>query len=196
MEQPEVLTSLGKEDYVCLLNKCLHGLKQAPRIWNEKFNRFLVKFGLSRSEFDSCMYFRRNSKEILIVAIFVDDTLVYLVLWSSKRQKCVSQYTTEAEYVAAPHSSKEAVWLSSLLMEIGETSKQPVPIFCDNQSAIQSIRNPSFHQRTKHIYIKYHFIRSLQENQIIDVSFVSSKEQKTVHNPIGCALILECMTTF
>ena len=135
-------------------------------------------------------------KKNLIVDIFVDDTLVYLVSWSSKRQKLVSQYTTEAEYVAAPHSSKEAVWLSSLLMEIGETSKQPVPIFCDNQSAIQSIRNPSFHQRTKHIYIKYHFIRSLQENQIIDVSFVSSKEQKTVQNPIGCALILECMTTF
>jgi hypothetical protein len=65
-----------------------------------------------------------------------------LVSWSSKRQKYISQSTTEAEYVAASDACKEAVWLSSLLAELGETEKKPVPMFCDNQSAIQSIRNP------------------------------------------------------
>lgn len=101
-----------------------------------------------------------------------------LVSGSSKRQKCVCQSTTEAEYVAASESCKETVWLSSLLEEIGVTTKQPVPIYCDNQSAIQSIRNPAFHQTTKHVDVRYHFIRSLEENAIVDVTFVPSKEKK------------------
>lgn len=99
-----------------------------------------------------------------------------LVSWSSKRQKCILQSTTEVEYVAASDACKESVWLSSLLTEIGETEKKTVPMHCDNQSAIQSIRNPTFDQRKKHIDIRYHFIRSLQENGIIDVTFVPSKE--------------------
>jgi hypothetical protein len=45
-------------------------------MWNVKFNLFLIKFGLSRSEFDSCVYFCRNEKDFLIVAIFADDGLV------------------------------------------------------------------------------------------------------------------------
>ncbi len=46
MEQPEGYAVAGKEDHVCLLEKSLYGLKQAPRLWNEKFNLFLVEFGL------------------------------------------------------------------------------------------------------------------------------------------------------
>lgn len=102
-----------------------------------------------------------------------------LVSWSSRRQKCVSQSTTESGYVAASESSKEAVWLKCLLFEIRETGDQPVPIpiLC-NQSAIRSIHNPKFHQRTKHIDIRYHFVCSLQEDGVINVLFVPSKEQK------------------
>jgi hypothetical protein len=59
-----------------------------------------------------------------------------LVSWSRKRQKCISQSTTEAEYVAASDACKEAVWLSSLLTELGETEEKSVPMYCDNQSAI------------------------------------------------------------
>lgn len=73
MEQPEGFISKGGKDQVCLLKKSLYGLKQAPRMWNEKFNRFLFKFGLSRSEYDSCGYYRRRERDQLIVAIFVDD---------------------------------------------------------------------------------------------------------------------------
>jgi hypothetical protein len=101
-----------------------------------------------------------------------------LVAWSSRRQKCVSQSTTEAEYVAASESCKEAVWLKCLLSEFGELDNQPVKILCDNQSAIKSIHNPEFHQRTKHIDVRYHFIRQLQEDGIIDATYVPSKEQK------------------
>ena len=101
-----------------------------------------------------------------------------LVSWSSRRQKCVSQSTTEAEYVAASDSCKEAVWLKCFLAEIGEFDNKPVEIRCDNQSAIRSIHNPEFHQRTKHIDVRYHFVRQLQEDGIIDAVYVPSREQK------------------
>lgn len=101
-----------------------------------------------------------------------------LVSWSNKTQKCVSQSTTEAEYVAASESSKEAVLVKNLFPELIESQQKPVSIFCDNQSAIKSVYNSVFPQRTKHIDIKYYFIRSLQENRVINVSFVPSREQR------------------
>lgn len=76
MEQPDGFIVAGKEDHVCLLEKSLYGLKQAPRVWNEKFNLFLVKFGLSRCESDSCVYHCQKGEDLLVVAIFVDDGLV------------------------------------------------------------------------------------------------------------------------
>lgn len=76
MEQPEGFAVTGKEDWVCLLKQCIYGLKQAPRIWNEKFNQFLLKFGLIRCGSDPWVYHCRKEKELLIVAIFVDDGLV------------------------------------------------------------------------------------------------------------------------
>jgi hypothetical protein len=81
------------------------------------------------------------------------------VVWASRRQKCISLSTTEAEYVAGCETSKEAVWIDRLLKEIGQDQTLPMPLLCDNQSAIRLAKNPEFHQRTKHIQIKYHFIR-------------------------------------
>ena len=76
MEIPEGLNPRENGNYVCRLKKSLYGLKQAPRMWNLKFNSFLVKFGLKRSEFDTCIYFKREESEFLIVAIFEDDGFV------------------------------------------------------------------------------------------------------------------------
>ena len=76
MEQPEGFIQKGWEKEVCHLVKSIYGLKQAPRVWTAKFNEFLLKFGLTRSTADPCVYFRRQEEEITIVAIFVDDGLV------------------------------------------------------------------------------------------------------------------------
>jgi hypothetical protein len=65
--------------------------------------------------------------------------------------------------------SKEAVWIDRLLKEIGQYQTLPIPLLCDNQSAIRLAKNPEFHQRTKHIQIKYHFIREQLKNGIIDL---------------------------
>ncbi len=76
MDQPECFTVPGRETDVCRLIKSICRLKHSPRLWNPKFNEFLVKFGLTRSIADPCVYFRRLGKEVTIVAIYVDDGLV------------------------------------------------------------------------------------------------------------------------
>lgn len=62
---------------VCLLKKSLYGLKQASRIWNLKLDIFLKKFGLNRSNVDECIYYRVDGNNVLIVAIYVDDFIIF-----------------------------------------------------------------------------------------------------------------------
>jgi hypothetical protein len=81
------------------------------------------------------------------------------VSWSSKRQEIVSLSTTESEYVAATHGMKEAIWLRSLLSEVFDPIKPPTTLFSDNQAAIALTRDHQYHSRTKHIDVRYHFIR-------------------------------------
>jgi hypothetical protein len=85
--------------------------------------------------------------------------------------------TTEAEYVAACEAAKESVWLRRLLLEIIPDWKQPIPLMCDNISSIELTRSPKFHQRTKHIDVRFHFIRACQEAKEIDVKYITTAEQ-------------------
>ena len=82
------------------------------------------------------------------------------VSWVSQLQKVVALSTTEAEYVAVSEASKEMVWLENFLKELGKGQENSV-LFYDSQSAIHLAKNPVFHARTKHIQLKYHFIRDL-----------------------------------
>ena len=77
MDQPQGYIDHEKPDYKCLLKKCIYGLKQAPRAWHEKFTPTLLEFGLTQSQSDPCLFVRRQQGELLIVIIYVDDTLVF-----------------------------------------------------------------------------------------------------------------------
>jgi hypothetical protein len=81
------------------------------------------------------------------------------VSWSSKQQEVVSLSTTESEYVAATHGMKEVLWLRSLLSEVFGKPTDPTTMFSDNQSAIALARDHQYHARTKHIDVRYHWIR-------------------------------------
>lgn len=98
------------------------------------------------------------------------------VTWLSQKQKTIALSTTEAEFVAASESAKEILWLQQLLMDLGERY-DCIELYVDNQSAIKLINNPVFHKRTKHIDVKYNFIREKVENGFINISYVSSKNQ-------------------
>ena len=66
----------GRETEVCRLLKCIYGLKQAPRVWNEKINDFLIRFGLTPTTADPCIYHRRRGEELTILVLYVDDGLI------------------------------------------------------------------------------------------------------------------------
>ena len=85
------------------------------------------------------------------------------VLWSSKRQEIISLSTTESEYVAVTHAAKEALWLRSFIGELFTPLAEPITLFSDNQSAIALTKDHQYHARTKHIDIRFHFIRWIIE---------------------------------
>jgi len=80
-----------------------------------------------------------------------------VIVWQSKRQQCISLSTTESEYVSAASAVKEIIWLKRLLSECGHCNKNSC-LYIDNMSAIRLIKNPEFHQRSKHTDVKFHFI--------------------------------------
>lgn len=368
MQQPEGFVTSGKEEQVCRLLKSIYGLKQASRAWNKKFHAFILKFGLTQSLADPCVYFRHLRKgeideEFTVLIIYVDDGIIFSnrqqiltdilehlktefeirslpadrfiginitrdrpqhtiylsqpdyivkllekfnmsdctpvaipadpccrlspemcpknpeeeaemknvpyreavgslmhimvmtrpdisyaigqvaqfvqnpgkqhwravkrilaylkktlnlglrfnkdgdtltgfcdsdyagdlqtrrstsgfvflhlggpVSWTSRRQQCVALSTTEAEFIAAAEATKEAVWLQQLLSELGEVNK-PTSLHCDNQSAIALVKNPAFHQRTKHIDVRLFYIREAQEDGTINVIYIPTDQQ-------------------
>jgi hypothetical protein len=86
------------------------------------------------------------------------------ISWMRKRQVVVALSTTEVEYMAATHASKEAVWLQRLCSGIGLV-QQAVRLDCDSQSAIFLAKNPAYHSKTKHIDVQYHFVRDMVEEK-------------------------------
>ena len=80
------------------------------------------------------------------------------VSWSSKKQVLVMLSTTEAEYIATMHATKEAMWLRWLIMELFRMIETPTTLFSDSKSAIALTQDSHYHTCTKHIDIQYHFI--------------------------------------
>ena len=84
------------------------------------------------------------------------------ISWSSKKQPIVTLSSTESEYVALTHSAKDIIWIQKLLFKFSPIISIPsnIPsLFCDNQGAIRLSSDSTFHARTKHIDVHFHFIR-------------------------------------
>jgi hypothetical protein len=88
-----------------------------------------------------------------------------LVSWASKKQNSVTLSTAEAEYIAAGHCCAQLLWMRQTLRDYGYKLSK-VPLVCDNESAIRMADNPVEHSRTKHIDIRYHFLRDHQQRGI------------------------------
>ncbi|KAK9059981.1 hypothetical protein SSX86_020685 [Deinandra increscens subsp. villosa] len=101
-----------------------------------------------------------------------------LISWQSQKQRTVALSSCEAEFMAATYAACQALWLSRLLEEITGLEQKKVQLFVDNKSAIALMRNSVFHGRSKHIHLRFHFIRECIENGQIIVDFVGSDKQK------------------
>lgn len=94
------------------------------------------------------------------------------VILGSSRQKTLSLSTTEAEYIAVCEAVKETMWLKQLLNDSKNQCINSIIINVDNQSALKLIRNPEFYKQSKHIDIRYHFVREKYESGDIDVQHI------------------------
>ncbi|GJZ90347.1 hypothetical protein Tco_0662274 [Tanacetum coccineum] len=93
----------------------------------------------------------------------------------SRLQKCVTLSTTEAEYMAAAEACKELLWLKRFLQELG-FKQQRYAVLCDNQSAIHLAKNSMFQKRTKHIDIRYHWIRYVIKDGMFELNKVHTDD--------------------
>jgi hypothetical protein len=98
------------------------------------------------------------------------------VSWSSKKQELVTLSTTESEYVAATHAAKEAIWLRRLISEVFQPITKPITLYSDSQLAIALTKDGSYHARTKHIDIRYHFIRFIVQNGTINLIYCPTED--------------------
>ena len=96
------------------------------------------------------------------------------VSWKASLQSVVALSTTEAEYIALSEAVKEAIWLKGLVIELG-LEQGSVNINCDSSSAIQLSKNPKYHERTKHVDIRLHFIRDEIAQEVVNVVKIASE---------------------
>jgi hypothetical protein len=99
------------------------------------------------------------------------------VSWSSKKQPVVTLSTTEAEFIAATSSTCQVIWLRRILKSLNYTQCGPTVVYCDNISAIKLSKNPVMHGRSKHIDIRFYFLRDLVKDEVIELTYCSIHDQ-------------------
>ena len=108
-----------------------------------------------------------------------------VVSWQSKLQKCVALSTTEAEYIAITEGCKEALWMRKFLEELG-LKQEKYGVYNDSQSAIHLSKNSTFHSRSKHIDVRYHWIHDVLESKQLYLEKIYTSEN-------GLDMLTKCL---
>ena len=98
------------------------------------------------------------------------------ISWSSRKQEIVTLSTAEAEYVAATHAAKEAIWLRKLLAELFPYLLTPTPLHCNNQAALKLATDDNYHARTKHIDLRFHFVHQIIANGALKLLYCPTED--------------------
>ena len=99
-----------------------------------------------------------------------------LVAWISKKENFVSLSTAEAEYIAAGSCCSQLLWMKKVLTDYG-ISQDTMVVYYDNSNVIDISKNLVQHSKTKHIEIRYHFIRDLIEREIVCLEYIPTERQ-------------------
>lgn len=110
------------------------------------------------------------------------------ISWSSRKQKSVALSSTEAEYMAITEACTEAIYLRNILLEISDNVCS-IQIFNDNQGALKLSSNDVFHNRTKHIDVRYHFCRDCVNDKIVNLQYLETAKMPAdlLTKSLGCA---------
>ncbi|KAL8117722.1 hypothetical protein AgCh_015555 [Apium graveolens] len=109
------------------------------------------------------------------MASYLDENLI---TWVSQKQRCIALSSCEAEFMAATATACQEIWLQRVLGHITGNKLGPVTLYINNRSAVDLARNPVFHGRSKHIDLRYHFIRDSVEQGLIVIKNVGTSEQR------------------
>jgi hypothetical protein len=121
------------------------------------------------------------------------------ISWTSTKQRCVSTSTTEAEYIALSEAAKQGQWIRALLRELDAgrylPASQEMPMFSDNQSCIAVAKDPIAHSRTKHIDVRYHYVRELVSYRKATVEYVPSGDMlaDVLTKPLAATAFNSCI---
>jgi hypothetical protein len=99
------------------------------------------------------------------------------ITWKSKKQTVIALSSTEVEYVALSEAGREATWLRNLYSELGFLQNLLTEIKGDNEGSVILTHNPQFHQQSKHIALRHHWIRDLVTDKVIDIQNCRDPEQ-------------------
>lgn len=156
-----------------------------------KYLKRVLQYLKSTSDFE--LTFRRNLNGDALVG-FVDadwasdandrhSTSGYLfkildncVSWTTKKQPTISLSSTEAEYIALSYGACEGLWMKNLLTDLN-IEVNTFKLNEDNQSCIYIAKDPQDHRRMKHVDVRFHFVRELTQNQILQIEYISSEHQ-------------------
>ena len=114
-----------------------------------------------------------NPNQLQDVFFLLNDSAI---LWRSKKQSCIALSTMEAEYVACSAVTQDAVWLKKFLyhLKIVKSTSDQVTIYCDNTAAIAVVKDPKYYGKTKHIKMRYHYIREAITEQDVILKHIST----------------------
>jgi hypothetical protein len=160
-----------KEVHLRVVKRILRYLVRTPKfgLWYPKGSSFDL-LGYSDADWAGC---KINRKSTSGTCQFLGRSLVS---WASKKQNSVALSTVEAEYIAAGHCCTQLLWMRQTLRDYGYKFSK-VPLLCDNESEIRMADNPVEHSRTKHIAIRYHFLRDHQQKRDIEIAYINTKDQ-------------------
>jgi hypothetical protein len=139
-------------------------------LWYPRNQNFQLT-AYSDEDWENCVDERKSTSG---GAFFLGDSLV---AWISKKHGSIFLSTTEAKYIATATFYTQILWMIQTLEDLKVNYTDPITIHCDNTSSISVSKNHVLHSKTKHIPIKYHFIREQVTNRVVQLNYIPSIEQ-------------------
>ncbi|GJY57878.1 retrovirus-related pol polyprotein from transposon TNT 1-94 [Tanacetum coccineum] len=205
VSQPEGFIDPEFPDHVYRLKKALYGLKQAPRAWYDKLSSFLIEHGFTKGIIDPTLFTRRHGGDILLVQVYVDDIIFGSTNPDfSKRFANLMKNNFEMSmmgelkfflglqvyqsprgiFIRCKDDCKSTsgglqflvIWMRTQLLDYGYKYNR-IMMYCDSKSAIAISCTLVQHSKTKHIDIRYHFIKEHVEKGTVEIYFVGKEYQ-------------------
>jgi hypothetical protein len=101
------------------------------------------------------------------------------ISWNSCKQELIALSMAEAEYIATTHAAKEGIWLQCFIGKLYDVVITPVTLYCDNQAALTLATTNNYHAQTKHINIRFHFIRHSVQNGVFKLIYCPTDDMVT-----------------